>query len=1147
MKKKHTNPCFTHGGVGNFIMKMKLLVVFLFLGFMTVSAGTYSQQIKFNLKLKDITVKEVFDYIEDNSEFVLFYNEDYVDVNRKVSIDARSKSVEYILDAIFDGTANSYKIYDRQIVILKEGMKEVPSVFDLSIQQPKKNNMSGVITDLSGEFIPGVTVIVKGTSIGTISDRDGNYLLANLPKRGILVFSFVGMKSKEFAISGQQILNVILEEETLSVDEVVVVGFGKQKKSSMISAVETIRPEDLRVPSSNLTTSMAGRLSGVIAYQRSGEPGKDNADFFIRGVTTFGYKKDPLILIDGIETSSTELARMQPDDISNFSILKDAMATALYGARGANGVILVKTKEGREGPATVSIRVENSLSANTKDIELADPVTYMRLGNEAVATRNPLAPLPYLPEKIDKTAAGANPILYPANDWRDMLIKPVTTTQRVNINVRGGGSIARYYVAASFSKDNGNLKVDNKNNFNNNIDLRAYQLRSNININMTKTTEATVRLSGSFDDYRGPIDGGEGTYKKIMQSNPVMFPAMYPASALPGVNHPLFGNAIRGQTAAGYTNPYADMVKGYKDYSGSTMDAQFELKQDLSFIIKGLNARALFNTSRYAYFDVSRFYNPYYYSVGSYYPIMDEYTLSLLNPDEATEYLNYEEGEKDINSATYIETALSYNMQFADKHDVSGMLVYQRREQLYANQGSLQQSLPYRNQGLSGRFTYGYAEKYFLEFNFGYNGSERFYKSERYGFFPAIGAGYFISNENFWANLKPVISKLKLKATYGLVGNDAIGDANDRFFYLSEMNMDDGGKGYAFGENFAESKNGVTVLRYQNNDITWEKAYKTDIGIELGFFDGFELQVDYFTERRTNILMDRTSIPVEMGLAAVTRANVGEAKASGFDGSVDYNKSYGNGMWLQVHGNFTYAHSEFVKYEEPQYKEYYKLHEGQSLNQRYGLIAERLFVDENEVNNSPTQSYGEYHAGDIKYHDTNGDGQITDLDQVPLGYSEVPEIVYGFGFSLGNRKFDFSAFFQGSARSSFWIDPSATSPFVNDQALLKAYADSYWSENNRDLYALWPRLSNTIVNNNVQTSSWFMRNGAFLRLKTVEIGYTLDNNLMKKIHLNSARIYASGNNLFLISGFDLWDIEMGGNGLGYPIQRVINVGLQLRF
>jgi TonB-linked SusC/RagA family outer membrane protein len=1027
------------------------------------------------------------------------------------------------------------------------------------LAQAQVRKVQGTVVDAKGEAIIGASVVVTGTPRGTATDVDGKFSLDVAPKETLTV-SYIGYVKEEVEVAGKTEVVIVLKETEEMLGDVVVVAFGTQKKESLTSAIQTINPKELKVPSSNLTTALAGRIAGLIGYQRSGEPGQDNADFFIRGVTTFGYKKDPLILIDGIETTATELARLTPDDVEAFSILKDATATALYGARGANGVVQIKTKEGKEGPAKVSIRFENSFSSNTQNIELADPVTFMRLNNEARNARSidGFTSSRYSEEKIDQTARGANPLMYPANDWRKLLTKDVASNQRANMNISGGGGVARYYIAASYARDNGNLSVDKQNNFNNNIDLRTYQLRSNINLNMTKTTEAIVRLSGSFDDYAGPLDGGSDMYRKVLNSNPVEFPAYYPASLDPQTDHILFGNAPRGNTNAGYMNPYADLVKGYKESSKSLIDAAFELKQDLNFITKGLNARALFNTTRYAFFDVSRSYNPYYYGVLEYDRMTDQVSsLKLLNADNnPTEYLGYTPGSKDVNSTIYIEAVLNYSRIFNKVHDVSGLLVYQNREQLYSNKETLQLSLPYRNQGVSGRFTYGYDSRYLIELNFGYNGSERFHKSERFGFFPAVGGGWILSNEKFWENFKSAIPKLKFKGTYGLVGNDAIGDENDRFFYLSEMNMDDGGRGYAFGyvNNSPYSRNGVRIRRYENQDISWEKAYKTNLGFEINLFNDFEIQADYFTEHRTNILMTRSSIPSTMGLSADIRSNLGEAKAYGVDASIDYNKYFSSGYWIQSRANFTFAHSEYSVFEQPEYKEKYKYRVGNPINQQYGLIAERLFVDEYEVMNSPRQTYGEYRAGDIKYRDVNGDGVITDLDIVPLGYPDVPEIVYGFGISTGNAYFDFSVFFQGQARSSFWIDAAATTPFRHisdngerDIPLLKAYADSYWSENNRDLYAVWPRLSEDIISNNTQRSSWFMRDGSFLRLKTVEVGFKFPEKLLKKMYLDNLRVYASGNNLLLLSGFDIWDIEMGGSGIGYPIQRVINVGLQIGF
>ncbi len=1018
-------------------------------------------------------------------------------------------------------------------------------------QQPARRTIRGKITDQQGAPLPGVTITILGTTRGVITDNDGSYSI-DVASTDRLVYSFIGLESQIVDVGNQTTINVTMKEKTEELEDVTVVAFAKQKKESVLASIETVKPEELRVPSSNLTTALAGRMSGIISYQRSGEPGQDNAEFFIRGVTTFGYKKDPLILIDGIELSSAELSRLHPDDIAAFSIMKDATATALYGARGANGVILVTTKEGREGKAKVNIRWESSMSQPTKNIELADPITYMKLHNEAVRTRDPLGELPYSPTKVDNTIAGTNPYVYPATDWQNLLLKDYTMNHRLNFNISGGGTVARYYISGGITQDNGILEVPKENDFNNNIDLKKYVIRSNVNINLTKTTEVILRVHGNFDDYRGPIRGGTETYQMIMRSNPVLFPAYYaPDEANKYVQHILFGNFGNGN----YINPYAEMVKGYKESSTSMMLAQFELKQDLKFITEGLHFRLLGNTTRDSYFDVQRSYAPFFYYVNSYNNRTDEYKLRLLNSDSGREYLDYLEGQKEVASTFYAESALDYDRTFGEDHTVSGLLVGIMRQYLKGNAGDLQRSLPSRNLGLSGRFTYAYQTKYFVEFNFGYNGTERFSANERFGFFPSAGVGWYVSKEKFWEPLLPTFSKLKLKATYGLVGNDAIGSDSDRFFYLSNVNLNDGNRGFKWGADGGYSRNGVSISRYANDKITWETATKTNLGVEVGLFDKIDIEADFFTEYRTNILMDRLSFST-FGLQAATKANVGEASSRGIDASIDVQHNFNKDLWLTARGNFTYAKGIYEKVEEPDYSATpWKSRVGQPITQQWGYIAERLFVDDKEVANSPRQELGSIvMGGDLKYRDINNDDRISSLDQVPIGFPTTPEIIYGFGASMGYKSVDLSLFFQGSARSSFWIDASATSPFVDNDnnylannALLKAYADSHWSEANRDIYALWPRLSYKWENNNLVRNTWYMQDGTFLRLKSVELGYSLPKNLYQRFGIEYMRLYGSGTNLLTFSRFKLWDPEMGGNGLGYPVQRVLNIGLQISF
>ena len=1015
--------------------------------------------------------------------------------------------------------------------------------------------ISGTVNDTYGNPIPGVNILQETQkNNGAVTDFDGNFTIT-INDESSLIFSYVGFITKKVKTINQDNLQVILEEDLMGLDEVTVVAYGTQKKASVIAAVTSINPEELRVPTSNLTSSIAGRVAGVISYQRSGEPGRDNAEFFIRGVSTFGYARSPLILIDGIETTSTDLARLQPDDIASFSIMKDATATALYGARGANGVILVTTKEGKEGVVKINVRYEKAYSAPTKSLEIADPVTYMRLHNEALATRNPLGGRIYSLEKIlISQDPNRNIMAYPTVNWFDELLEDYTLNSRFNFNVSGGGKVARYYLAATVNSDNGNLKIDPQNNFNNNINFKRISLRSNVNVNLTSTTEVALKFNGNFDDYIGPLDGGAAIYQKAMQTNPVLYPRFYePDLQFQNSTHILFGNY--GQFGD-YLNPYADMIRGYKDESYNNFLATVEVKQDLGFIAEGLNARILGNTSRYSFYNLERKYNPFYYTLGNYDFQSDQYTLIALNPNQGTEYLEYNEGNKVITNATYFEASLNYNTIIDDVHEISGMIIGISRELKYANAGDLQRSLPYRNLGVSGRFTYAYDERYFSEFNFGYNGSERFAKSERFGFFPSFGFGWYISNEDFMS-ASQVITKLKFKSTYGLVGNDQIGSAEDRFFYISQVNLNDGSMGAPFGNEFTNYINGISIDRYANDQITWEKAKMLNVGFELGLFGKVDIQADYFTEYRSNILMDRAQVPASMGLQSPIRANVGEASSKGFEMSLDYKDNVTNDFFVAVRANFSFATSKYEVFEELDYVSAglpWRSRIGLNLSQPFGYIAERLFIDEADIANSPIQTFGDYMAGDIKYKDINNDGIIDINDEVPIGYPTTPEIIYGFGTSASYRNFDFSFFFQGSARSSFFVDAYNTSPFIDtsgsaigNNALLSAWANDHWSENDRNLYASWPRLSDQLIDNNNRNSTWWLRDGAFLRLKSIEFGYSFTDKLTEKLGFSAGRVYVSGTNLLTFSKFKLWDIEMGGNGLGYPIQKGANLGLNINF
>lgn len=1135
-------------------VKKLFLIMKLFIMLMTVfclhagAAGLAQNTI--TLAAKNTELSKLFSMIQQQTDYRFLYHEDAAVMSLKKNIDVKAASIENVMSRILQGTGLSYNIVNKNLVVIKTAQTARSN--DLSNTRQQRL-IRGVVTNDKGEPLSGAAVIQKGTTQGVLTNEAGEFSI-NVPAGAELEISFAGHETLTVQATEDNMKIVLQARENM--DDVVIVAYGTQKKQEVVGAMTTINPGDLKVPSSNLTTALAGRLAGVIAYQRSGEPGEDNAEFFIRGVTSFGTgKKDPLILIDGIELTVRDLARMSPDDIESFSIMKDATSTALYGARGANGVILVTTKQGRRGKATINLRAENSWSSPTTNVELADPVTYMKMYNYAQVSRNPLADPFFTQEKIDATAEGLHPLIYPAVDWRKMLFKKNTINQRANMSVSGGGDVARYYVTASYAKDNGILNVDKRNNFNSNIKLNTYTLRSNVNINLTKTTELIVRLNGAFDDYRGPIDGGAQVYSDVMRSSPVLFPAYFPKdSARWYVQHIMFGYPASGaiQPGGDPINPYANMVRGYKDYSRSFMSAQLEVKQRLDFITEGLRFRTLFNTNRSSFFDVVRGYTPFRYYISEFDRYSGDYTLQVQNPTGGTEYLTYSEPEKTIASSFYWETAFDYGRVFHQKHSISGLLVGIIRQSLVGNSGSLQLSLPSRNIGLSGRATYAYDSRYAAEFNFGYNGSERFYKDKRMGFFPSAGVAWTVSNEKFWERLSKTVNLFKLRATYGLVGNDQIGRKQDRFFYLSEVNMNDGDRGMTFGYDGGNGLSGVSVSRFPNFDITWETAYKSNFGAELSLFNNkIKILADYYTENRTNILLSRPEIPQTLGVSTTIYANSGKGSGRGLDVSVDYAHQFNENLGLVMRGNYTYATTKVTYYPQVDFGDnWWGYREGYPFSQNWAYIAERLFIDESDVRNSPPQDFGTpVIGGDIKYRDINNDGIINEYDKVATGFPETPEIIYGFGFSLIYKGLDFSSFFQGLANESFWMRPAYLQPFYQNHQVLKVFADDYYNPDNPNPYALYPRLSIAESKNNNQYSTWWLRSGAFLRWKQAEIGFTFPERWTKKAKMSKLRIYGNGTNLLLLSDFKLWDVEMGGRdaGLGYPLQRVFNVGLQANF
>lgn len=1004
-------------------------------------------------------------------------------------------------------------------------------------QSTSSRSISGVVTDAAtGDPLIGATVQVKGTTVGTSTDLNGAFAI-NLPTdRRTLIFSYVGYQSQELSINrGETSLHVALQGDANALDEVVVVGYGQQKKGMLVSSVQSIAPSDLRLPSSSLSTGFAGRLAGVIAVQRNGQPGADQADFWIRGISTFGSATDPLIILDGVAIDANELNGLDPEIIESFSVLKDATATALYGSRGANGVMIVTTKSGKNlDKPIVNFRFETALSTPTSRPETVDAVTYMQMYNESVLTRG-TGQIPYTQAKIDGTRAHRNQYIYPDVDWYEEMFKNLAVNENFNFNIRGGSSRVDYFMSATVRHEEGMLKNLSRDYFsyNNNYSVWRYAFQNNVNVNLTRTTKVSLKINTQLRDTHGPVKASEDIFGMIMNGNPADMPITFPDD--PTVNH------IRWGGKAMVKNPVAEMVTGYKDEFQSVLNANLSLDQNFDFITEGLSASALISFKNYSYTQTSRSagYNSYEIAgTGTGEDGSETYDLEIRGNEQSTTLSTSSgsEGDRKI----YIQGMINYNRDFGP-HNVSAMLVYNQEETAISNPGTLFASLPKRKQGLAGRLTYGYDNRYLVEANFGYNGSENFARGRRFGFFPSVAVGYVVSQEKYWERLKKVVSYFKLRGSYGLVGND--GD-NTRFMYMSDLSLS--GADYTTGYDGEYTLSGPVYNRFGNTNITWETGRKLNVGVDLQFWNRLNLVADMFQEIRSGIFLERGTIPAFLGTSSTkVYGNLGEVKNRGVDLSMDYTQRIGKDFFLSVKGTFTFARNTVLEQDEPDFLQYPNLSRvGHSVNSFLLYEAQRLFIDDNEVKYSPEQLLGgTIMAGDIKYvnqPDANGeyDNVINSNDRIYAGYPEVPEIVYGFGFSAQWKGFDFSLFFQGAAHTSLVM--SGFHPFgINNNVkrnVMQFVADDYWNESNPDIHAAYPRLSVEEYGNNTTASTYWLRDASFLKLKNAEIGYTY-----KKM-----RFYISGSNLLTFSRFKLWDPEQGGgSGLKYPTQRVFNIGFQM--
>lgn len=985
--------------------------------------------------------------------------------------------------------------------------------------------VTGIVKDEAGITLPGVNVVVKGTIIGTITDANGQFTL-EAPSDGVLLFTYVGFGNLELPVNGKENLEIIMKEGDTQLEEVVVVGYGTQKKVSVVGSISNIAPKAIKqTATTSLPNALSGRMPGIITRQTSGEPGFDAASIYIRGIATWG-EKAPLVLVDGIERS---ISSVNPDEVESLSVLKDASATAVYGVKGANGVILINTKRGKQGKPQVSFRTESAILSSLAERNYIDGYEYASLMNEGLANVGK-APR-WSNEELEKFRTGSDPYLYPNVDWIDKVLNKNSYQTINNLSVTGGNEIVRYYVNLGYSMQTGIYKTDKSNPHNTNAKVSRYNYRSNVDINLTRDLVVELGVGGIIDDRNYPGAGAAGIFNGLRDTGPIAFPVTNPDGSISGL-----------PTYIG-SNPWGQSTQtGYSDEHLTTIQSTAGLTWDLSRLVtKGLSVKGHFSFDfyhankalRYKEFGIKQY-------IGKNEQTGEDQYITHRD-DKAMGYSI----EQNSNRAIYMDFSVNYQRTF-DKHSVAGMLLLNRRQYDNLSAGTSIMNLPYRSQGLAMRATYDYAQRYFIEFNAGYNGSENFPKGKRMGFFPAISLGWLVSGESFWKD--NLVSNLKLRFSHGEVGNDQIG--GDRFLYLTKMDQN-WEQVYYFGQDQIRWP-GIIESKIGYNNVTWETAVKTNLGLDLGLWkDRFSLQMDFFYEKRKGILMQRQSVPTGAGFlaASVLWGNLGKAENKGFDALLEFKDRTSSGLFYSLRGNVTFARSKVLENDkvDPLYSNLSEI--GHPIGQPFGLVAAGFFESEEDIDNWYDQSLlgGRPIPGDVKYKDINGDNIIDSNDQCAIGYTREPELVFGFGGTIEYKGFDLSAYFTGAARTSTFFEDRTFWPFASGMGFFNVFKEIYdnrWTPETAGA-AKYPVVTDGFNVQSMRRSTVWQKDASYLRLKNLEVGYTLPKKVVSKLKINNLRVFVNGTNLYT------WDkinhtIDPESDNW-YPIQRAVNFGLAVEF
>ncbi|TRX21662.1 SusC/RagA family TonB-linked outer membrane protein [Flavobacterium franklandianum] len=1005
-----------------------------------------------------------------------------------------------------------------------------------SINAGLQTGITGSIRGVDGLPLPGVGIVIVGTKKATVTDFDGKYLI-DAKKGNVLRFSYIGMKMIDITVGDKTTIDVVLEADIATLDDVVIVGFGKQKKLALTGAVTTVDVDDLKSnPTSSLSNALAGNVAGVMSMANSGQPGKNISEFWIRGISTFGGGSSPLVLIDNIERSLNEV---NIEDVKTITVLKDGAETAMYGSRGANGVILITTKRGSDGKIKIDFKDEFIYNSRTFTPDFEDGLTYANLLNESRITRNQ-GPI-YKPEELEILRLGLDPDLYPNVNWKDKLLKDGAMTYRANLNMSGGGPTSRYFVSGSYIDEGGMYAVDKslKDDYNTNANYKRWNYRINADFNVSTTTVAKIGVAGSLSKRNSPGLGDNDFWNALFGYTPIRTPILYSNGYVPAIGG---GNQ---------TNPWVLATQtGYNENWINTVQTNFTVEQDFNFITQGLNMRGIVGYDIGNTNDIQRRKWPEQWRADRGRDADGNLVFSHISDPIELNQASYSSG----NRLEFYDLMLNYDRGFGG-HTVGAALRLTRNEFVQTvNLGTdIKNGIARRNQNMAGRILYNWENRYFVNFNFGYSGSENFAPGKQYGFFPAISGAWNIAEERFIKNHLDWINVLKIRYSYGKAGNDQLA-GGERFPYLYTISEIPAG-GYQYADYGSDRYyGGMIYSQVASTNVTWEVATKQNLGFDIEA-RGFSANLDFFNEKRTGIYMARDFLPAMVGLESTPRANVGIVKTSGFDGRFNYTKQVGE-VNMTARGNITYSKNEIVERDEENNVYGYQNQEGYRIDQSRGLVSLGLFKDYDDVRNSPKQMFGDYQPGDLKYKDVNGDGIVNDGDRVAIGATRRPNLIYGIGASAIWRGFSLGVLFQGAGKSTFSTYGKTVHAFSEGewgQVMKGVMGDNRWisadisgdpSTENPD--ASYPRLSFGPNSNNFRESNFWLRDGSYIRFKTLDLGYSLPKRIAGKARMENIRLYFVGSNLVTWSKFKLWDPELASpNGEAYPPVKSYTLGISL--